>query len=733
MNKASGFAGRDGRSRVSDEIRPRAREDNGELLDLRAIGRTIKQRALPIAIASLVAFVLTAILYMLSEPKYVAVASLLVERQAEEVIPSGTSAPVLTTDSPAVDTAVQVLKSTAIAGRTVDALKLTQYPEFNPDLEEPKNPPAPAAAQRDRAVRILLGSLGVQREGLSYAIQVSYKSPDPEMAMRIANGVIDAYLDSSVASESDSTKRATELLRTRLEELRGEVLTAEDAVARYRAQHQLYAISDVSSVTQQELSILNNQLAEAKAAEAAATARLATARAQLAAGRSGDTMGEALNSQVVGALRSQRAELSAQVANLSSRYGPRHPELVKARSQLNDIDGQISGEIGRIMAGLGTEARVAQQRSGSIAASIGQVEGRLSAANSASVRLSELERNAESARVLYRAFLDRYKEAVARQGTEVSGARLIARAQRPIIPSSPNPIMFLGLALAAAAAMSLAVVLVMQFLESGLQTSAHIEEKLGVRALGSIPELRSLPELRGASEIPWPPQYLIDHPKSAYAEAFRVLKTALAFAPGAAETRIVALTSALPDEGKTNAAISLARTSAIGGTKTLLVDCDSRHRASSNLLSKNVPFGLSDVLEKRCSLDQALMQDGPSGAWVLAQKPGAEIAFEMLASDEMAGLLETLRERFDLIVLDAAPVLPVAESRVLGARADAVIMVVQWRATPIKAAELAIDQLRDVGANIAGAVLSRVDVREQARSGFGDAGLYFGRYKEYYA
>ncbi|WOK36431.1 GumC family protein [Sphingomonas sp. C3-2] len=725
MNRATG---------LTHDARPvRANDDSGELLDLRAIGRTIRHRAVPIALATLAAFVLTGILYFLSEPKYTATASLLVERQQEEVIPSQPQTPALATDSPAVDTTVQVLKSSAIAGRVVDALKLTQFPEFNPDLAEGKASNATPAALRDRAIRILLGGLVVKREGLSYAIAVSYQSPDPEMAMRVANGVIDAYLASNIALESDSTKRATDLLRTRLDELRQQVLAAESAVARYRDQNQLFAISDVSSVTQQELSVLNNQLAEAKAAEAAATARLATARAQLAAGRSGDTMGEALNSQVVGALRAQRAQLSAQVANLATRYGPRHPERVKAESQLNDVDRQISGEVGRIMAGLGTEARVAQQRSGSIAASIGQVEGRLADANSASVRLSELERNAESARVLYRAFLDRYKEAVARQGTEPSGARPIARAQMPIIPTSPNPLMFLGIALVAAAAMSLAVVLVMQFLEAGLKTSEQVEKKLGVASLGSIPELSSLPELRGRGDVPWPPQYLVEHPKSAYAESFRVLKTALTFAPGADPVRIVAVTSSLPDEGKTTSAIALARVSALSGARTLLVDCDTRRRASSTLLSKNAPFGLGDVLEKRCALEQALVLDEASGAQILGQKQGAEIPFELLGSEQMVALMNDLRSKFDFVVLDTSPVLPVAEARVLSARADAVLLLVQWRATPAKAAELALNELQGVGAKVAGVALSRVDVREQARSGFGDAGLYFGRYKEYYA
>ncbi|RJF85768.1 GumC family protein [Sphingomonas cavernae] len=705
------------------------RDDSGELLDLRAIGRTLRKRWIPIAIASLAAFLLTALLYVLSDPRYVATATMVVERQAEELIPQANASQPLATDSPSVDTAVHVLQSPAMAGRVVDALKLTQNVEFNPDQR-----PAQAAATRDRAIRILLSRLEVKREGVSYAIGVSYASADPQLAARVANGVIDEYIQANLDAESGASKRAAALLGTRLDQLRGQVLTAEAAVAQYRASHGLFAASDVSSVTQQELSTLNTQLAEARAQQAAAQARLNTAQGQIARGGGGDSLGEALNSQTVSALRSQRAQVSSEVANLSTRYGPKHPDLVKAQSQLKDIDGQIQAEVDRVVASLSAEARVASQRTASIAGSIGGVEGRLATDTTAAVRLSELERNAESARVLYRAFLDRYKEAVARQGTETSGAEQVSRAQAPVIPMSPNPLIFLGIALVGAVVASVAVVLIMQFRESGLQTADGIEKRLDVPALGSIPELSTLPEgrkLRGGAA--WPPQFVIENPRSAFAEAFRALKTSLLFAPAAREVKVVAITSALPGEGKTNTAICLARTAAFSGSRTVLIDCDSRRRASSKLLSDAIPAGLADVVEGRANLDEALIRDEASGAWCIAQRPGSEVPFDMLGSEAMRRVLEELRHRFDFVVLDTAPVLPVAESRVLASLADTVLMLVQWQKTPAKAAEIALKHLDAVGAHVAGVALSRVDVREQARSGFGDAGLYFGRYKEYYS
>lgn len=713
-------------------------EESNELIDLRAIGRAFRKHWVPVIIVSSLALIVTASAYFMTTPSYLATATMVVERQAQEVVPVDSDSPALTTDSPTVDTAVEILQSPFIAGRVVDALKLTEEPEFNPALLDMVSTsvqsPAQQLAARDRAIRILGGSLSVQREGVSYAIAVRYASENPKMAANIANATIDEYLLTRVEGEEGSTQRNTDLLESRLEELRGEVLAAESQVAQYRSQEGLFAATDVSSITQQELSVLNTQLAEARAAEAAANARLSTARSQMAQGFSGESLGAALESEVVGALRAQRSVASAEVANLTTRYGPRHPSLIKAQSQLADVDVQIGGEVERIVASLKTEASAARGRTSSIASSIAGLQNRLAVDSDASVRLSELDRNAASARELYQGFLDRYKESVARQGTETSGAKEVSRAAIPVLPISPAPLLFVAIALVAAGASSTAVVAGREFLENGLRTADAVEKRLKVNALGSIPEIGSLPEVRKSDDRkPWPPQFLIDHPKSAFAEAFRALKTTLVMAPGAHQTKIISLTSALPGEGKTSSAICLASSAARSGIRTLLVDCDSRRQASSRSLAKSISCGLTDVLNGKASLSQAIVHDEDSGVYFLGQKPDEETPFDLMGSEAMSDLLTELRGQFQFVVLDTAPVLPVAESRMLAALADIVIFLVQWKETPAKAAEIGLHQLDAVGANVAGVVLSRVDVVEQARTGFGDAGLYFKRYKEYYA
>jgi len=431
--------------------------ERDELLDLALIWGALRRNWLLILIVSAVTLVAVGFLYMATRPTYVATSSLMVERIADDVLSATNEAqPVIPADSPTVDTAVQVLQSPALLGRVVDRLNLTRDPEFNPDLADPRPArPATPAGARDRAIRLLAAALEIKREGVSYAISINYGSHSPRTAARIANAVLAAYLDQQRQAKTDVTERAARLLGARLQELRGQVVAAETAVADYRAQHHLFAASDVSSITQQQLSVLDTQLAEARAGQAAADARLGAAR-----GHSSDSLSEALSSGVIGGLRQQRAQLAATVADLAARYGPRHPERVRAQQQLAAVDLQIGAELARIRASIATEANVAHQRTASINGSIEALQSRLATDNTASVRLNELQRNADSVRAIYQAFLDNYRQALARQGTESSGARSISEAQVPVLPAHPSPWVFLLAGLVAAGILSGLAVLI---------------------------------------------------------------------------------------------------------------------------------------------------------------------------------------------------------------------------------------------------------------------------------
>lgn len=722
---------------ITRRLPPRRDEDpqvdRGALIDLRHIGAVLRRRWMILCAAMLAAITVAAAAYLVAEPRYLATAQVALERTAERVINVDSVIPTTDPDSAAVDTEVQALRSPELIARVVDRLHLDRDPGFNKVAE----PGSPAPAQpdligRQRAIGTLLGGLTVKRDGLSYSISVSYEGATPVQAAQIANALVDDYVSGQAGAKADATQRARKFLDQRLQQLRSQVLNAERAVADYRSANNLFAVSNASTITQQELSGLSTQLAQAKAENAAAQARFAAARAQLRGGRSGEELGDSLDSPVVSQLRAQRAEVAREVAALERRYGPRHPELVRAQSQLRVADQAIAAEVQRIVSNVSIQASIANQRAASLAGSVAQSQGKLANDNEASVRLGELERNAESSRTLYQAFLDRYRQTVAQSGLERSDSYIVSRARVPGAPSSPNALIYAAMAVVGGLGVGVLLVVLLQLLERGLETSDAIEEALALPTLASIPDAGTLPGYR-KSGLPAPPaELLLKRPQSTFAEAFRTLRTSIQFAEATKPIRVVAITSSVPGEGKTTTAMGLARAVAVAGGKVLLIDCDARRRASSRQFTDNVTLGLDEVLAGRATLEQAIVKDGLSDACVLPQRLDSR-GISLAESPRLAELIEQVRERYDLVILDTPPVLPVDEARVIASMADGVVFLVRWRRTPSKAASVALRRLYDVHAEILGAVLTLVDVREQERAGYEGGGTFLKSYRHYYA
>ena len=252
--------------------------DRGALIDLRHIAAVLRRRWLVVCAAMIAAAVIAATAYLVAEPRYVATAQVALERTAERVINVDSVVPTVDPDSAAVDTEVQALRSPELIGRVVDRLHLARDPDFNKAAGEDRAPVQPDPAGRQRAIGAVLSGLTVKRDGLSYAISVSFEGSTPVQAAEIANALVDDYVSGQAGSKAQATRRARDFLEQRLTELRGQVLDAEREVADYRAAHNLFAVSEASTATQQELSGLSTQLAEARAENAAAQARLSAAR-----------------------------------------------------------------------------------------------------------------------------------------------------------------------------------------------------------------------------------------------------------------------------------------------------------------------------------------------------------------------------------------------------------------------------------------------------------------------
>jgi capsular exopolysaccharide synthesis family protein len=734
---------------VTVEVEPIPPEAD-DRIDMRKLLAVFRRR-LRLFIAVVAAMVLAAVVMTAKQtPTYQAVSSVAINTREARVAPEENSSVLapLPDSSAAVDTEVQVISSRGLAQRVVSDLNLQNDAEFNPVLrmrEKAAHPslldrllqrkPAPAPAGpadspevRQAIVDRLLGGLSVSRVGVTYVISIGYSSSDPVKAARIANSFAKQYVQSQLDAKLSASRQANGFLSERIEELRRQALEDAAKVQQYRIANGLLSTSG-ASLTEQEISAYNQQVAAARVEAAADQARLQTARQQLANGSSGEDVGEALGSGVVGALRAQRAGISVQVAQMEERYGPRYPGLIKSKRELADIDAQIQAEINRVISNLEAKAKVSERRLASISGSLGSARGALTENNRAMVGLAELEQKAAASQALYESYLNKFKQTGAQEGTEQPDSRLLSEARIPTFPSSPNIMLNVALGLVLGLGLGLAAVFVSEMLDSSLTTAEDVERRLGRRYLAGIPEVGSIGGIRNVSPV----DAVVRYPTSVFAEAFRNLRASLLYGTARGPVKIVAMASALPQEGKSTTSICLARSAASMGQRVILLDCDLRRRQLNRFIQPgSTSVGLLDVLAGRATLEEACCEDPVTQAVMLPLNTTEVAEEDPFGGEAMDALLERLRDSFDLIILDTAPILAIADTRVLATKADVVVLLARWRKTSEHALRAAI-KLLPSDVRIAGVALNQIHIGKQTKFGFGDPAYYFKKYKAYYS
>ncbi len=639
-----------------------------------------------------------------------------------------------------IETELETLRSRSLAAKVFDNLALGRDRQFMASvtprpsaidhlqarlgLAAPIVPSTPTDL-RERAISRLADNLTATRVGTSYVLRITVTAGQPVRAARIANAYVTAFITDRITGQAGSNRDAIKVLAGRVEELRNQAQADTTLVQDYRIRNNLLSKS-ATSLTEQEISSYNQSLALARAEAAEARTRLSAARAQLADGGTG-AVGEAGVSPVVQSLRSQRAALSTRVADLSNRYVETYPDLVAARRQLEDIDRQIDAEVTRSLKTLEARASAAQGRLGSLEGSLGSARTTLRGNNQALTRLDDLTRRAEASQALYDSYLNRYKEVVAKSGAEEAGARPLTAATPPKRPSAPSMPLNLALGGVFGLLLGIASAIAVESQYRGLTAGSDVERQLGVRYLGGVPLLKSLDHREATAAAT-----IAKHPGGVYAESLRGVLAA-ARAGGAERLKVVAITSALPGEGKSTLAAGLARVAALGGERTILVDCDAvKSRVAQDCgLAASQP-GMVDVIHGDMAPADAAFVDPVGGASILAFTRPLGDGERLLDRGRLQRLVARLKEDFDVIILDCGPLLAIAETREIATLADHVIVAARWRASRADVVLTALKMLPWGAVRSVGVALTMVDLKRQARLGGNDATAFYRKYSAYY-
>ena len=663
-------------------------------------------------------------------PRYTATAAVIYE--ASEYAPRELQS-ILRVD-PAGDTVMasqtEIIRGIGIAERLADRLRLQETAEFNPSLRPAaplhrllarfRGSSAVASAEEVRrdVIQATQAAITVRAVKASRVLDIGFTATSAELAASGANLVAELYIQDQLDAKIAAVRRASQWLEARVADLKREVHDAESRIATYRSGQGLVQGVQAGLDTER-LSRMNTDLLVARNDLAQVQGRLDAAR-----GRAG-AMAQAAVAPSVVQMRARQDDLSAQLQALLTRLGPNHPTARGLQNQLNDAQRAVNAEVGRVVAATEAEMRAVRARVAGQEENLRNAQADLGDSAQAQIPLSAMERDAEAARTLLQSVLERIQQTAQQTAIERADARVISRALIPASPSSPRTAWLLAGALALGVLLGLVVAWLLELTDSTFRSGDEVRGVLALPCYALIPELASLQ--LGRMRVT---DYVAQRPLSPFSEQLRGLRAGLWL--GLKQPKVIAITAARPDEGKTTVTLALARSAAMNGERVAVLDCDIRQPGFGRLLGADAALGLTDFLLGHATLAQVTQQDSLTPMHFIAAGSAEAGSQNLFMSASMEQLLVTLRETHDLVLLDAPPAAAMIDARIIARLADTTVFCVRWHHTPRGVVRHAIDLLEQAQARIAGIALTRVDAKAHVRSGFTDAEVYHPRYGGYF-
>ncbi|MCE7886780.1 MAG: hypothetical protein DYH13_04660 [Alphaproteobacteria bacterium PRO2] len=652
---------------------------------------------------------LAGLILAFTKPRFTARAIILVDTRARDIIPREIAPQASARyDASLVLNEVEIIRSRSMASAVIERLGLKSDAEFSG-----ANLDAVSAFGRKLAVRPVPGS---------YAIQLEFSSADAGKAAKIANAIADSYVEKSLETSFAASQKLAAWLNKRSASLRAEAQAQEMAVERYKIANNIRQ-DTTTLLSAEQVRSLNEQLAKARGEQAASEAKLRQAQGMLDSPSRMESAGAVMNSEVIQKLKIDQARLEAGLAELSSRYGPKHPQILNLRSEIAGTRESIRAEIGTITKGIEAELDLAAARVRALEQSLDVSGGVKLREDSRMVGLRALEMEAQSTRETLNGFLEAERRSERQEELQEPRAKVISAASVPRAPSWPNQMLVLSLSAVASLFAGLGIALLMEKLDNSFRSANQIESAMGLPCFALIPSA-------GKVRMPFLGRYPLAEPTSGLAESVRTLRMVMNLRSGGAKPKVVTMTSSFPGEGKTTLSLWLARSAAASGEKVLLIDTDLRRPNVHTSSGQRGPATLAEYLAGEKELEEVICKDADSPAHIIFGK-SVPNALDLLGTERMKEMVERMRRKYDLVILDSPSCLAVPDARLLATLSDCVLYAVKWDKTPREAVAGGVKHFTDFGYSALALVLTNVDVKRHAEYGYGDSAAYYGTYANY--
>ena len=706
-----------------------------EELDLHTIIMMLKRHRFLIIRTVLLFMVIGIIFAILQTPMYSATATLQFNTRKQQIVDIESVVSGLSQDEKAIQSEVDILTSRTLLKRVYKKLNLQDNPEFSIELDDDLPEEEKALRQDTVITGRILKNLTIEHSPKSYTVHIQFASLSPETATNIANTLVNEYITSQLEAKYAVTEQANSWLNDKVRELREKVHKSELAVQQFKEKYDLIEVNG-STVRDKQLLELNSQLTLVQASRAQAEAKLKQVNevslqqvkdaAANIKGMQVEAISEVLNAPIIHELRVKEAELLQRKSELGSRYGDKHPTMIKVNAELKDIRRSIETEVGKIIDSIKNDLDVAAHKEETLQQKINSLQKHVEVNKRYEVELAELTREMESNIAVYEAFLARFKETSESHDKQEDDVRIVSYAEVPLSPYWPKKKLIVLIAGVLGGLFAVILAFFMEYMDKGFRNVAQVEKVTGLTVAGMVPEVKvTTPVI----------DYAIDNLTSVYSESLRTILTHIHFSNPDKKIQTILVTSSIPKEGKSIFSTSLARLVAKSGSKVLLVDCDMRLPSVHKHFHIKPSHTLVDYLmgDDALSLENITKNDPKTGMDYICATADTPHSQKLITSQKMKQFIEQAKQHYDYIILDAPPVMALADSLLLSELTDSTLMLARWEVTHRSITSAAVKKFKENNIPIAGIVLSRVDLKKYERYEYGDTGNYYSDYVQYYS
>jgi len=721
-----------------------------ERFSIDEIARILVRRKMRILTCIAVMLLLALGVSLLMTPKYESVSVIEINKQNSDMLGLDSPMSALGDESDALthtvtmETHANALQSDTLALEVIEQLHLYERPEFqwkpaifgaSPDFSAELNAPLENAPhRREKLLKVFHRNLKVKPVAGTRMVEVHFLSPDRQVAAAVVNTLTNDYQEQYFLTRDTATAQTLAWLSKPLADLKLQVEASQQKLVDYQKKNGILGTDGTNNVVMTRLEDLNKQLTDAQGnriTRQVISQLVKSGNAELMSGLAGDSLtatgSSALNSlSLLQTLRAQEAELKIQYAQAASKFGPAYPKLVEMTNQMDALDAAIQNEVQKVASRAENDYLTALNTEKMLQAAFEKQKTEANELNDKAVQYNILKREADSSSNLYDELLGKLKSAGVLSGLRSTKIVVIDPARPGAEPVRPSYPINLAIGLAGGLSLGVASAFIKESTDKTVHGPDQIEAVTLLPQLGFIPDFRfnSLtggvyPEkLRGRATIQTSRRPMLGEvrplaiaaPDSCAAEAYRQIRSSITLSDFEFPS-VLLLTSPLSQEGKTTTAINLAVVLAQQGAKVLLVDADLRRPSIQSRLKMSSAAGLSSLLVAKNGADSGIEEyaDQP-GLFVLGAGPKPTYPAELLGSPHMAELIKVWRTRFDVVLLDTSPVLPVTDAVVLSSKVDGVLLVVRSETTTTQSLLRTRDVLCRANAKIAGFIANAVDL-----------------------